>query len=410
MGRGKVAMVQRRLPRWDEISPLIGRRDPSLSRLQHRLERCASIGDIRALARRRVPPAVFDYVDGAAGTETTLRRSRQAYARVQFTPRVLRDVSAVDLSRDLLGERSALPFAFAPTGFTRMMHHLGEPAVATVAGEAGIPYALSTLGTTSVEDLAAAAPLARRWFQLYVWRDRQRSEDLVRRVAASGYDTLILTVDTAVGGIRLRDVRNGLTVPPRLSARTVAQMAMYPRWWANVLTTEPLEFASLSSTGGTVGDLLTDVFDPAIGPEHVAWLRSIWPGSLMLKGVQSVDDAVLAADLGVDAVVLSNHGGRQIDKGNVPLELLPAVVEAVGDRVEVYVDGGITSGADIVAALAMGARGTLVGRAYLYGLMAGGPDGVRRVVSILEKDLRTTMQLLGVSSIAELEPGHVTLR
>lgn len=410
MGRGKVAMVQRRLPRWDEIAPLIGRRDPSLSRLQHRLERCASIGDVRALARRRVPPAVFDYVDGAAGSETTLRRSRQAYARVQFTPRVMRDVSDVDLSRDLLGVRSALPFAFAPTGFTRMMHHLGEPAVATAAAEAGIPYALSTLGTTSVEDLAAAVPLGRRWFQLYVWRDRQRSEELVRRVAAAGYDTLILTVDTAVGGLRLRDVRNGLTVPPQLSARTVAQMAMYPRWWANLLTTEPLEFASLSSTGGTVGDLLTDVFDPTIGPEHVAWLRSIWPGSLMLKGVQSVDDAVLAADLGVDAVVLSNHGGRQIDMGNVPLELLPAAVAAVGDRVEVYIDGGITSGADIVAALALGARGTLVGRAYLYGLMAGGADGVRRVVTILEKDLRTTMQLLGVSSIAELEPGHVTLR
>jgi L-lactate dehydrogenase (cytochrome) len=403
-------MVKRRLPRWDEISPLIGRRDPSLSRLQHRLERCASIGDIRALARRRVPPAVFDYVDGAAGTETSLRRSRQAYARVQFTPRVLRDVSAVDLSRDLLGERSALPFAFAPTGFTRMMHHVGEPAVAAVAAEAGIPYALSTLGTTSVEDLAAAAPMARRWFQLYVWRDRRRSEELVQRVAAAGYDTLILTVDAAVGGIRLRDVRNGLTIPPQLSARAVAQMAMYPRWWANLLTTDPLEFASLSSTGGTVGDLLTDVFVPTIGPEHVAWLRSIWPGTVMLKGVQSVEDARIAADLGVDAIVLSNHGGRQIDMGNVPLELLPVVAAAVGDRVEVYVDGGITSGADIVAALALGARGTLVGRAYLYGLMAGGADGVRRVVSILDKDLRTTMQLLGVSSIAELDPGHVTMR
>jgi L-lactate dehydrogenase (cytochrome) len=403
-------MVQRRLPRWHEISPLVGRRDPAQSRLEARLERCASIGDVRALARRRVPPAVFDYVDGAAGTETTLRRSRQAYSRVQFTPRVLRDVSMVDLSRDLLGTASALPFAFAPTGFTRMMHHVGEPAVATVAGEAGIPYALSTLGTTSVEALAAAAPATRRWFQLYVWRDRERSEELVQRVAAAGYDTLILTVDTAVGGIRLRDVRNGLTIPPRLSARTMAQMALYPRWWANLLTTEPLEFASLSSTGGTVGDLLTDVFDPTIGPEHIAWLRSIWPGTVMLKGVQSVDDALIAADLGVDAIVLSNHGGRQIDMGNVPLELLPDVAAAVGDRVEVYVDGGITSGADIVAALALGARGTLIGRAYLYGLMAGGADGVRRVVSILEKDLRTTMQLLGASSIAELEPGHVTLR
>jgi len=305
---------------------------------------------------------------------------------------------------------SALPFAFAPTGFTRMMHHIGEPAVATVAGEVGIPYALSTLGTTSVEDLAAAAPATRRWFQLYVWRDRRRSEELVQRVAAAGYDTLILTVDTAVGGIRLRDIRNGLTIPPQLSARTMAQMAMYPRWWANLLTTDPLEFASLSSTGGTVGDLLTDVFDPTIGPEHIVWLRSIWPGTLMLKGVQSIDDARIAADLGVDAIVLSNHGGRQIDMGNVPLELLPDVAAAVGDRVEVYVDGGITSGADIVAALALGAHGTLIGRAYLYGLMAGGADGVRRVVSILEKELRTTMQLLGVSSVAELEPGHVTLR
>ena len=265
-------MVQRRLPRWDEISPLIGRRDPSLSRLQHRLERCASIGDIRALARRRVPPAVFDYVDGAAGTETTLRRSRQAYARVQFNPRVLRDVSAVDLSRDLLGRRSELPFAFAPTGFTRMMHHVGEPAVATVAAEAGIPYALSTFGTTSVEDLAAAAPTARRWFQLYVWRDRRGTADLVERVAAAGYDTLILTVDTPVGGIRLRDVRNGLTIPPQLSARTLAQMALYPRWWANLLTTEPLEFASLSSTGGNAGDLLTNVLDPTSA-------RSTSPGS-----------------------------------------------------------------------------------------------------------------------------------
>jgi L-lactate dehydrogenase (cytochrome) len=329
---------------------------------------------------------------------------------VQFHPRVLRDVSAVDLTTSMLGRSSALPFAFAPTGFTRMMHHVGEPAVAKVAAEAGIPYALSTLGTTSVEDLAASSPATRRWFQLYVWRDRQRSEELVARVAACGYDTLILTVDTAVGGIRRRDVRHGLTVPPQLSARTIAQMALYPRWWGNLLTTPPLEFASLSSTGGTVGDLLTDVFDPAVGPADIAWLRSIWPGTVMLKGVQCLEDAVMAADLGVDAVVLSNHGGRQIDMGNVPLELLPSVAAAVGDRVEVYVDGGITSGADIVAALAMGAHGTLVGRAYLYGLMAGGVDGVRRVVSVLEKEIRTTMQLLGVSSVAELDPSHVTLR
>jgi L-lactate dehydrogenase (cytochrome) len=388
----------------------MGHRDPSMTRAQARLARCANIADLRALARRRVPHSVFDYTDGAAGSETTLRRSREAYQRVEFTPRVLRDVSRVDLSVSMLGKVSALPFAFGPTGFTRMMHHVGEPAVAQVAVEFGIPFALSTLGTTSPEALAAAAPNTRRWFQLYVWRDRVASEALVSRVAAAGYDTLILTVDTAVGGIRLRDVRNGLTIPPQLTLATMAQMALYPRWWANLLTTRPLEFASLTSTGGTVGELLSKVFDPAIGPGDIAWLRSIWGGKLILKGVQSVQDAIVAAELGVDAVILSNHGGRQLDMGNVPLEILPAVVNAVGDRVEVYVDGGIMTGCDIVAALAFGATGTLIGRAYLYGLMAGGADGVRRVVQILEQEISTTMALLGSVNVSELNPGMVRLR
>ncbi len=403
-------MVERRLPRPSEILPLIGRRDRSLTRLQARLERCASIGDIRELAKRRVPRSVFDYTDGAAGSELTLRRSVDAYSRVEFTPRVLRDVSSVDLSTRMLGQRSALPFALGPTGFTRMMHHVGEPAVAKVAGEVGIPYALSTLGTTSPEALAQAAPDTRRWFQLYVWRDRAASEALVQRAEVAGYDTLILTVDTVVGGIRLRDVRNGLTIPPQLTLGTLAGMAMYPRWWGNLLTTRPLEFASLTSTGGSVGDLLTSVFDPSITGADIAWLRSIWAGKLVLKGVQSVEDAVIAVSLGVDAVILSNHGGRQIDRGNVPLEILPSVVDSVGDQIEVYVDGGITCGADIVAALAFGATGALIGRGYLYGLMAGGEDGVRRVVSILEKEIRTTMQLLGVTSVAQLDRSYVRLR
>ena len=403
-------MVDRRLPRPSEILPLIGGRDRSLTRRQARLERCASVGDVRALAMRRVPRSVFDYTDGAAGSELTLRRSVEAYSRVEFTPRVLRDVSEVDCSVEMLGQRSTLPFALGPTGFTRMMHHVGEPAVAKVAGDVGIPYALSTLGTTSVEALAEVAPDTRRWFQLYVWRDRVASEALVKRAELAGYDTLILTVDTAVGGIRLRDVRNGLTIPPQLTLGTLAGMAMYPRWWGNLLTTRPLEFASLSSTGGTVGDLLTKVFDPAITGADIAWLRGIWPGKLMLKGVQSLEDAAIAVDLGVDAVILSNHGGRQIDRGNVPLELLPRVVDEVGDRIEVYIDGGITSGADIVAALAFGARGALIGRAYLYGLMAGGEDGVRRVVSILAKEVKTTMQLLGVTSVGELDRSYVRLR
>lgn len=362
------------------------------------------------MARRRAPRAVFDYTDGAAMSETSLDRSRDAYRRVQFTPRVLRDVSATDLAVDMLGAPSALPFAFAPTGFTRMMHHVGEPAVATVAAERGIPYGLSTLGTTSIEDLSAASPGARRWFQLYVSRDRRRAEELMQRAEASGYDTLILTVDAAVGGIRRREVRNGLTIPPQLRLSTMAEMALHPRWWFDVLTTEPLAFASLSSSGGTVGDLLTRVFDPGVTGADITWIRDNWSGRVMLKGVQSLEDARLVADLGVDALVLSNHGGRQVDMGNVPLELLPGVVAAVGDRVEVYVDGGIMSGTDVVAALAFGARGALVGRAYLYGLMAGGEDGVRRAAEILEKEIRTTMQLIGARSINEVRQAEVRLR
>ncbi len=402
--------MQRRLPRPSEILPLIGTPDRSKSRLQRRLERCASVGDIRELARRSTPKSVFDYTDGGSMSETSLDRSRDAYRRVEFTPRVMRDVSQVDMSTNFLGKPNALPFAFAPTGFTRMMHHVGEPAVAQVAAGAGIAYALSTLGTTSIEGLAAAVPHGRRWFQLYVSRDRTQAEDLMRRARDNGYDSLILTVDTAVGGIRWREVRNGLTIPPQLSLGTILDMSRHPKWWANVLTTEPLTFASLSTSGGTVGDLLTRVFDPGVTIADIAWINDNWDGAVIVKGVQSVEDAVILSELGVDAIVLSNHGGRQIEKGNVPLELLPRVVEEVGDRTEVYVDGGIMSGADIVAALAFGATGTLIGRAYLYGLMAGGIDGVQRVADILTKEIKVTMQLLGVTSVDQLDASMVRLR
>lgn len=405
-----MTVTTRRLPRPSEVLPLIGTPDRTKTRLQRRLERCASVWDVRALAKRRTPRAVFDYTDGAAMSETTLDRSRAAYERVEFTPRVLRNVAEVDMSIELLGGRNALPFAFAPTGFTRMMHHVGEPAVARVAAERGIAYGLSTLGTTSIEDLASVSPGTRRWFQLYVNRDRAQAEDLMARADANGFDTLVLTVDTAVGGIRRREVRNGLTIPPQLRLGTMAEMALYPRWWFNVLTTEPLTFASLSSSGGTVGDLLTKVFDPGVTGEDISWIRRNWSGRIMLKGIQSLPDARVAADLGVDAIVLSNHGGRQVDMGNVPLEILPAVVADVGDRVEVLIDGGIMSGTDIVAALAFGARGVLIGRAYLYGLMAGGYDGVNRVASILEKEVRTTMQLVGATSVVDLTPELVRLR
>jgi L-lactate dehydrogenase (cytochrome) len=378
-------------------------------RTDRRLARAATIADLRETARRRTPRAVFDYTDGAAVDELSLARSRDAYARVEFLPSVLRDVSAVDTSTPLLGRPSALPLAFAPTGFTRMMHHEGESAVGRVAERAGIPYALSTMGTTSLEELAAAAPAARRWFQLYLWRDREASRDFVARAAAAGYEALVLTVDTPVAGARLRDVRNGLTLPPALTLRTVAGAAVHPAWWLNLLTTEPLQFASFRSWDGTVAELVNQIFDPAATIADVRWLRETWTGPLIVKGVQTADDARAVVDAGADAVVVSNHGGRQLDRAPTPLEQLPAVVAAIGDRAEVYVDGGIMSGADVVASVALGARAALVGRAYLYGLMAGGERGVQRATDILGQEIVRTMQLLGATSVEDLR-GRVRLR
>jgi L-lactate dehydrogenase (cytochrome) len=323
---------------------------------------------------------------------------------------VLRDVSAVDPATTLLGRPAALPLVFAPTGFTRLMHTEGESAVGRVAERFGVPYALSTMGTTSLEALAAAAPGARRWFQLYLWRDREASAALVERARAAGYEALVLTVDTPVAGPRLRDVRNGFTIPPALSARTVVNAARHPGWWVDLLTTPPLEFASLRSWGGTVAELVDRVFEPAAVLADVRALRASWPGALVVKGVLDADDARAVVDAGADAVVVSNHGGRQLDRAPTPLEQLPAIAAAVGDRAEVYLDGGILDGADVVAAVAAGARACLIGRAYLYGLMAGGERGVQRATEILTREVTRTMQLLGVRSVGELTPERVRLR
>jgi L-lactate dehydrogenase (cytochrome) len=403
-------VVERRVPRWSEFSELVRLRRLPGDATDRRLARAATIGDLRELARRTVPRAVFDYTDGAAGAEISLRRSREAFERIEFCPRVLRDVSTVDPSTTLLGAPSALPLAFAPTGFTRLMHVEGESAVGRVAERVGVPYALSTMGTTSVEALAAAAPTARKWFQLYLWRDRDASAALVERARVAGYEALVLTVDTPVAGPRLRDVRNGFSIPPALTLRTMANAAVHPRWWVDLFTTPPLEFASLRSWGGTVADLVDRVFEPAATLADVQRLRDSWPGALVVKGVQGVDDARAVVDAGADAVVVSNHGGRQLDRSPTPLEQLPAVVRAVGERAEVYVDGGVLDGADVVAAVALGARACLVGRAYLYGLMAGGERGVQRAADILAREITRTMQLLGVASVAELTPERARLR
>jgi len=403
-------VTARRRPRWSELRPLLRPRSVPRNLTDRRLAAVASIPDLRLLARRRAPRAVFDYTDGGAGDELSLSRSRDAYARVELRPTVLRDVSTVDTSTSVLGRPSALPLVLGPTGFTRMMHTEGESAVARVAARAGIPYALSTMGTTSLERLADVVPPGRRWFQLYLWRDRAASRDFVARARDSGYEALVLTVDTPVAGPRLRDVRNGLTIPPSLSLRTFAEGALHPAWWFDLLTTEPLEFASLNRFDGTVAELAARMFDPAAGMADLAWLRSSWDGPLVVKGVQTVADARAVVDAGADAVVVSNHGGRQLDRAPTPLEALPSVVDAVGDRAEVYVDGGILSGGDVVAAVAAGARAAWVGRAYLYGLMAGGERGVQRAADILREEVRVTMALLGVTRVEDLGRDHVRLR
>ncbi|HEY5846209.1 MAG TPA: alpha-hydroxy acid oxidase [Microlunatus sp.] len=401
-------MVERHLPKPRDLAPLMQFKKPELSAKKRRLEKALTVADLRAIAKRRTPKAAFDYTEGAAEGEISLARARQAFEDIEFHPSILRDVSRVDTSREVLGGPAALPFGIAPTGFTRMMQSEGELAGAAAAGAAGIPFSLSTMGTSSIEDVQAANPHGRNWFQLYMWKDRERSMALVDRAARAGFDTLLVTVDVPVAGARLRDKRNGMSIPPALTPGTVINAIPRPAWWINFLTTEPLAFASLDRWSGTVAELLDTMFDPTVDFEDLAWVKQQWPGKVVVKGVQNVTDAKRLADLGVDGIVLSNHGGRQLDRAPIPFHLLPEVVREVGDDLEVHLDTGIMSGADIVAAVALGARFTLVGRAYLYGLMAGGREGVDRVIDILRSEIERTMRLLGVVSLDELEPAHVT--
>lgn len=403
-----MAKVQRQLPHPTELFDLIKFKKLDLNLKRARLSDTQTIDDLRKIAKRRTPAAAFDYTDGAADDEISMNRARQAFKDVEFHPSILNDVSNVDTSCEVFGGPSALPFGIAPTGFTRLMQTEGELAGASAAGKAGIPFCLSTLGTTSIEDVKAANPHGRNFFQLYVMRQREISYGLVKRAAAAGFDTLFFTVDTPIAGARLRDKRNGFSIPPQISLGTVANAIPRPWWWVDFLTTPTLSFASLSSTGGTVGELLNSAMDPSIQFSDLEEIRSMWPGKLVVKGVQNVEDSKKLADLGVDGIILSNHGGRQLDRAPVPFWLLPEVVREVGKDLDVTMDTGIMHGADIVAAMAMGAKFTFIGRAYLYGLMAGGEAGVTRAIEILAEQVRRTMQLLQVETIDELSPKHVT--
>ncbi|WP_116115218.1 alpha-hydroxy acid oxidase [Austwickia chelonae] len=400
--------MRRQLPNPVELFELMKFKKPELNGKKRRLEAALTIHDLQRIAKRRTPKAAFDYTDGAAEGELSLARARQAFEDVEFHPDILKPAEQVDLSTEILGGPSAMPFGIAPTGFTRLMQTEGEIAGAGAAAAAGIPFTLSTLGTSSIEEVKAANPNGRNWFQLYVMREREISYALAKRAAAAGFDTLMFTVDTPVAGARLRDKRNGFSIPPQISLGTVANAIPRPWWWYDFLTTPKLEFASLSSTGGTVGELLNSAMDPTISYEDLAVIRELWPGKIVVKGVQNIEDSKRLVGLGVDGLVLSNHGGRQLDRAPIPFHLLPQVVREVGQDATVMIDTGIMNGADIVASIALGAKFTLIGRAYLYGLMAGGREGVDRTIEILRSEIERTMQLLGVSSLGELEPRHVT--
>lgn len=403
-----MAKIPRQVPNPAEIFKLLQFKKPTLNLKQRRLDDAQTIRDLRDIAKRRTPSAAFDYTDGAADDEISMNRARQAFRDIEFHPSILRDVSQVDTTCEIFGGPSALPFGIAPTGFTRLMQTEGEHAGASAAGRAGIPFSLSTLGTASIEDVKKANPHGRNFFQLYVMRDRDISYGLVERAAKAGFDTLLFTVDTPVAGARLRDKRNGFSIPPQVSLGTVLDAIPRPWWWWDFLTTPPLEFASLTSTGGTVGELVNKAMDPTIQFSDLTTIRDMWPGKIVVKGVQNLPDAVQLAESGVDGIILSNHGGRQLDRAPVPFQLLPEVVKELGPDFDVAMDTGIMHGADIVAAIAKGAKFTFIGRAYLYGLMAGGEAGVMRTIQILEEQIRRTMQLLQVSTLDELTPEHVT--
>jgi len=405
--------LKRQFPRWKNIKPLLGWSLPKDPLADRKLKKVVNLAEMRLLSKKRVPKAVFDYVDGGANDELAFIRSQEVYSRVEFRARVLRDVSKIELTTNIVGQKSSLPIIFAPTGYTRMMHYQGEIMVAKVCEENDLVYNLSTMGTTSSKEIGDQVPNVRRWFQLYLWRDRSQSLKFIEEAQAAGFEGLMLTVDTAVGGIKWRDMRNGLTVPPKIGLKTFFDMALKPKWWANLLTTAPLEFATFRNFNKPLSEIAAKVFDPAVTFEDVKWLRSVWKGKLIIKGIQTVSDAVELTKIGVDAIVLSNHGGRQLDRSVVPLELLPQVRSAIGPKgngPQIFIDGAIMSGADVLAAIALGADAVLIGRAYLYGAMAAGKKGVEKVVEMLRFEMETAMKLLGAKDLSELNPDFVNIR
>jgi len=389
-----------------EIRELIRMKPVEPDIIKRRLARCHDVGDLRRSAKLLIPRPVFDYVDGAADEELSMAGNARAFRRWRFRPNELVDVAGVDTGIRLFGRELSMPLAMAPTGYSRMMHPDGEIAVARAAGRRKLPYTLSTMGTTSIEDLAAGARATGQddiWFQLYMLKDHGLTLELVRRAAASGYRALVVTVDTTVTGFRVRDEHNGLVIPPELTVSTIASIGSRPAYWIRMLRNPAIKFANLPPDfqSGTVASGIAK-FSASITWDNIAELREHFPGKLIVKGPLGASDARRALEAGADGIQLSNHGGRQLDRAIAPIDLVAEVREALGDGPCVLLDSGIRHGADLVVALALGADAGLIGRAYLYGLMAAGEAGVDRALELLADQFTRTMQLLGVTSVAEL--------
>jgi L-lactate dehydrogenase (cytochrome) len=376
------------------------------NRTIRRLSRAANVADLRLLAKRRLPAGVFDYIDGAADDELTLEANQSAFARVTFRPRVLRGVADVSLTTSILGLPLAYPLVLAPTGFTRIADPEGELAVARSAARAGLPYTLSTLGTRSIEEVRAVSD-GRLWFQIYAWRDRGLVKEMIDRAREANYEAMVLTVDTPVLGRRERDVRRGFSLPPAIGPGTIIDGVRHPEWTWSFLRSDPIRFANVAGTSHgaspvTLSDFINTQFDPTLSWGDVDCLRSVWDGPIVLKGIQTTDDAVLAVERGVEVIALSNHGGRQLDGAPAIFSLVAPVADAVAGRAEIICDGGVRRGSDIVKAIAAGATAAMAGRAYLFALGAAGEVGVDTVLRWFANDMARTMNLLGVGHIAEL--------
>jgi len=387
---------------------LVQLRAVTLDSTARRLGGCYDVSDLRRAAKRRIPRPVFDYVDGAADEEIASAANTAAFRSWRFLPRVLAGVASAETAAPVFGSTLPVPMLLGPAGYTRMMHPDGEIGAARSALRHGIPYTLSTMASTGIEELragvAGAAPDGDGdlWFQLYLTKNRPQAFDLVSRAADNGFSTLVVTVDTIVAGNRVRDLRNGLSIPPALTLSTVASVAMKPSYWYHLLAGPALDYANFAGRAPTTVMKTADFFDADLNWSDISDLRSRWAGKLLLKGPVGPADARRALELGVDGVQLSNHGGRQLDRTVAPADLIAPVREAVGPSFTVLVDSGVRHGADVAVAMALGADAAVLGRAYLYGLMVGGEAGVDRALDLLSRQFLSTMQFLGVTSVAEL--------